>query len=143
MSIDRILSEQRKWLDEATRHVERPEAPERTLAMPANILEQRSREIDLRIERLEAQKQATISRYDAAIAAEHAEKEQLARDIDWEKDGPRTSSGSDPARKEGARAKAAARPAAKAARKTSARSAAPAKAAAKKAKSKSRKGRGR
>lgn len=93
MSIDDILNEQRKWLNEAAGRLAKPDRPEDILAMPLAFRKVRVGEIDARVKQLEAQKQEAIQRYDAAIAAERAEMEQLARDIDWDKGGPVPAAG--------------------------------------------------
>ncbi|RXF74117.1 hypothetical protein [Hansschlegelia zhihuaiae] len=88
MSIDKILAEQGEWLKAAAGATTRPDKSAVAIGMPLEIRKRRTEELKARVEVLEAQKEAVVKRYDAAIADEKAEIELLARDIAWDAKGP-------------------------------------------------------
>ena len=81
MSIAKILKEQKEFLTNATKEIEKREVKAEDLNFPDRFKESREEDIKDRIDTLKKQKEETVRRYDRAIAEQEKELERLEKEI--------------------------------------------------------------
>jgi hypothetical protein len=81
MSVTKLLKESDKWLKQAEKTIPIRKAPKQPEAPFREFVERREGEIKARISALEAQRTATVKRYDQAIAEQEEELKRLREEV--------------------------------------------------------------